>query len=44
MTETTRSDDRDDDLARRRVLNRRIGWLLALTALAIFVATLLARS
>jgi len=32
------------ELTRRRVVNRRIGWALALVALAIFVVSMLARS
>lgn len=32
-----------EDLARRRAANRRVGWALALVALAIFIASLWAR-
>ena len=45
MTDLTNPNDLSaEELARRRTANRRIGWALALVALAIFVASMLARS
>lgn len=47
MTQADRTNDTSADFARRRNTersNRRIGWMLALVALAIFVASMLARS
>lgn len=45
MTDMTNQNERSpDELARRRAANLRIGWVLALVAVVIFVASMLARS